>query len=400
LAYGVDAPEYIELYQLVNPPWQNPNTFMTDIAPILEEQLDAGLGIEVDLGTEESARPFVLEQVSRLTGFPPEAYSDWDLGDLLPLWYAELQPESGGSNASTWSGYDDPRTYLEAAADVSRAIHLDTLAEPLLENTYEPPDFTLLLFAASILFEPLDWGLTGIEIARDVFAGNYLSAAGNFALAIIPGVSGRTDDILDAARRADDLPLLRGDNNVNNIPRGIDGPPTIQLEPSNPWIVRMVRPDGSQFGLAQRSYNAPFDELFEQLPGKHAPPQDIVAIIHNPNINALGGPNVEVFWLEEGRYVGSHRGTGVVHIDAENHLQDIQSVWGVPDDQAAVDFITDQIAFGTPSITSRHGRVVEGRQTIDYIFEYAVETPNGDLRILRVIVGDNGYIVSAFPRRQ
>jgi len=71
--------------------------------------------------------------------------------------------------------------------------------------------------AASILIEPVDWVMTGIEVFGNIREGDWGSAAVNTALAMAPFVGGWADDALSrGVRFAPDEPP-GGGGLINNI---------------------------------------------------------------------------------------------------------------------------------------------------------------------------------------
>ncbi|MDX2139957.1 MAG: hypothetical protein SF123_17860 [Chloroflexota bacterium] len=76
-----------------------------------------------------------------------------------------------------------------------------------LHNDYtSPPDFNLLLLVGSILIEPIDWVVTGVDVIGDLARGDFGSAAANTALAVLPIAGGWMDDLGDLRYAPDDPP--------------------------------------------------------------------------------------------------------------------------------------------------------------------------------------------------
>lgn len=73
-----------------------------------------------------------------------------------------------------------------------------------LEGTFTLPDYTLVVVAAQILLEPIDWVVTGIEVIGDLLEGDYESAAINTGLAILPVAGGWMDDVTSRAIHTSD----------------------------------------------------------------------------------------------------------------------------------------------------------------------------------------------------
>ena len=76
-----------------------------------------------------------------------------------------------------------------------------------LQGTYREPDvlgflFVMGLTVGSMVFEPLDWALTTVDVINALSEGNIESAVGNFILGVVPFASSRMDD---AFRLVDDL---------------------------------------------------------------------------------------------------------------------------------------------------------------------------------------------------
>lgn len=60
--------------------------------------------------------------------------------------------------------------------------------------------------------------------------------------------------------------------------------------------------------------------------------------------------------------------------------------WGLHSDQEVSDLIIQTLRTGTPINTDPRGAI-----------DYAVRV-NGEARILRIVVGENGFVVSAYPQ--
>ncbi len=65
-----------------------------------------------------------------------------------------------------------------------------------LSGTYQSPDYSLFAFVLSIVFEPVDWVLTGAEVVDAASKGDWGSALIDFLLSIAPFVSGRVDNAI------------------------------------------------------------------------------------------------------------------------------------------------------------------------------------------------------------
>ena len=83
-----------------------------------------------------------------------------------------------------------------------------------LQGTYREPDvlgflFVVGLTVGSMVFEPLDWALSTVDIINALSEGDIESAVGNFVLGVVPFASSRMDD-LGAARlggHLDNMPV-------------------------------------------------------------------------------------------------------------------------------------------------------------------------------------------------
>jgi hypothetical protein len=85
-----------------------------------------------------------------------------------------------------------------------------------------PPDYSLLVLVGSILLEPIDWLVTGVEVVQDIQKSDFGSALFNAGLAIAPFASGWMDNAL---RQGDEVVevgenLIQGAASANVIPTG------------------------------------------------------------------------------------------------------------------------------------------------------------------------------------
>ena len=95
-----------------------------------------------------------------------------------------------------------------------------------LQGTYREPDvlgflFVVGLTVGSMVFEPLDWALTTVDIINALSEGDIESAVGNFVLGVVPFASSRMDD---AFRLLDDLGAARRGGPLDNIAIRVDVP--------------------------------------------------------------------------------------------------------------------------------------------------------------------------------
>ena len=71
------------------------------------------------------------------------------------------------------------------------------------------------LTVGSMVFEPLDWALTTVDVINALSEGDVESAVGNFILGVVPFASSRMDD---AFRLVDDLGAARRGGPLGNMP--------------------------------------------------------------------------------------------------------------------------------------------------------------------------------------
>lgn len=167
----------------------------------------------IDLyGSPEAAREqlmIVMESTTQYLGQDmPEDAEDWSLLDLANAANDNILAVGDTAMALGSDGWSDAEWAAYSAYEQS--IFSNTYNTPReisekLTGTYEPADYNGLLFVASVLFEPVDWIVTGVEVVNDLSKGNWGSAALNTGLAIMPFVGGWMDDGLGAIlRQADD----------------------------------------------------------------------------------------------------------------------------------------------------------------------------------------------------
>lgn len=92
------------------------------------------------------------------------------------------------------SQYRDPILHLQYEQErLDRDVYANVGLREAFRMNYEtpPPDVSLLLFVASVLFDFVDYGLTVPEIIEDVSERNYSDAIVKTALLVLPGFNGR-----------------------------------------------------------------------------------------------------------------------------------------------------------------------------------------------------------------
>mgnify|MGYP001329932182 CR=1 FL=1 len=154
---------------------------------------------------------------------PTQDIEDMSLPDLLSLYqqaaYAEYQEDIALEASGDWNPtfidevtgipFTDVETVMQQRRErnaIEDAMHAAAELHSAFENTYRSPDYSLLLLVASIVCEPADWIITGVEIVQDIRNEDWGNALLNFGLLVTPFVSGSLDDLTDVVRGADDVP--------------------------------------------------------------------------------------------------------------------------------------------------------------------------------------------------
>ena len=320
---------------------------------------------------ETQVRNYLLSQFRGIGAqFDPEDLSTLSLRDLTLLYgerqqrqYDNLTEEYEARTGLTWLS-DSALMQLEMEASLARNTQLDMLianftseqmnemsmlvenisaSRARLERTgdlllaydmqYEEPtaDHSLLLLLGTIVFEPLDWIVTGVEIVQDIKEGDYASAGINTGLLLFPFVSGSLDNII---RYAPDEPI--GGGYIDNAFRSNSQQITINL-------------GNDSVTLNQRSWGGEYNDLINiiESEGHNFTRENVIEIAQiHPTMTDI--PNVQVAWLEVG---------GFRHIVSQNHIKHIEQSFSnlnLSGEQAVIDFLMETIATQTPiSVTSR-----------------------------------------------
>jgi len=158
-----------------------------------------------------------------------------------------------------------------------------------LQGTYREPDvlgflFVMGLTVGSMVFEPLDWALTTVDVINALSEGDIESAVGNFILGVVPLASSRMDD---AFRLVDNLGVARRGGPLGNM----------SVYFANP--VGKGRPAGlhSRNVLAGRSFDDKAIDIFEYRggtgPGIGAKTHEDLLAIRRDNLLEPKGPNAQ-----------------------------------------------------------------------------------------------------------
>ncbi|GEM_PF-4982214 len=182
--------------------WLPELSMMMDDTPLENEALlIEDLGVETP---EEAQIQLVreLEFIYENLGIePPENLNNMSVVELANELYYQLNEEVIPVL------YSDDIQVQQQTGDFYRGYNaISDVTNPeeridRLQGTYEPPDASLLLFVASIFFEPVDWVVTGAEVVSDLMRGDLASAGINATLALLPLVNGRIDNLTDTFRK-------------------------------------------------------------------------------------------------------------------------------------------------------------------------------------------------------
>jgi hypothetical protein len=112
------------------------------------------------------------------------------------------------------AAYRDPIQQVQAEmGDLGRFYHDTLTLQQAYRGQYEQDmsaDLRLILMVASIVAEPIDWVVTGVEVIQDVREGDWENALENVILAGVPFAGGWMNDAAGMLRHAPDEPVGGG----------------------------------------------------------------------------------------------------------------------------------------------------------------------------------------------
>lgn len=191
-----------------------------------EDRTEMGLEELTELLYMRQRRQYIAlaDQYEDLTGFtefsrlsaeilrpqtPQEIDAAQERMNQLDDWWEDATPEHQSAVRELQEELQASIAGIERTDDLLRAYQMQ----------YDPntPDYSLLILAATILFEPIDWIVTGVEIIQDISKGDLGGALGNGVLLALPLFSGRFDD---TARFLFDIDERSGPGGLSALPSG------------------------------------------------------------------------------------------------------------------------------------------------------------------------------------